>query len=450
MTSTKAHATPTKDFFVRMITRDINLEDCILDLIDNSLDGAGRLLHGEHQGTPVPSYEGFFARVTLSKEKFSITDNCGGISLDDAVNYAFHFGRRADAPAEGDYSIGLYGIGMKRAIFKLGELIKITSSTQTEAFSTCIDVPKWLSQTKASQESNAIVEDWDFDLDEAPVLTSSGTSIEISNLHPPVAEQLADPNFQNSLARIIARDYSQFIAKGFVIELCGRMIAATPLQLRLSDEFSPVRESYEDGGVKVEIFAGMTKPPPDDLSPIDARAEAETYGWYVACNDRFIVAGDKSEMTVWGEDGFPYWHYQYNGFIGLVSFHAKDARLLPWTTTKRDVDESNAVYRRAITRMKEVTRAWIKYTGERRVDLKSAKEKESQAVTQSLFEIAENKVLRTPQVTRSPIPQGSIQYYRPAADIKRAKKLLGNERMPNYKVGTETFEYFLRHEGSES
>ena len=35
-----ADAMPTKDFFVRMITRDISLEDCILDLIDNCLDGA--------------------------------------------------------------------------------------------------------------------------------------------------------------------------------------------------------------------------------------------------------------------------------------------------------------------------------------------------------------------------------------------------------------------------
>jgi hypothetical protein len=38
----KARANPTKAFFVRMITRDISLEDCILDLIDNSVDGAWR------------------------------------------------------------------------------------------------------------------------------------------------------------------------------------------------------------------------------------------------------------------------------------------------------------------------------------------------------------------------------------------------------------------------
>ncbi len=35
-----AHANPTKAFFVSMITRDITLEDSILDLIDNSVDSA--------------------------------------------------------------------------------------------------------------------------------------------------------------------------------------------------------------------------------------------------------------------------------------------------------------------------------------------------------------------------------------------------------------------------
>lgn len=38
----KAQASPTKQFFVSMLTRDISLDDAILDLIDNCLDGAMR------------------------------------------------------------------------------------------------------------------------------------------------------------------------------------------------------------------------------------------------------------------------------------------------------------------------------------------------------------------------------------------------------------------------
>ena len=39
MTEEYASAYPRKNFFIQMFTKDISLEDCILDLIDNSIDG---------------------------------------------------------------------------------------------------------------------------------------------------------------------------------------------------------------------------------------------------------------------------------------------------------------------------------------------------------------------------------------------------------------------------
>lgn len=38
----KVKAGPTKEFFVSMITRDIQLADAIVELIDNSIDGIKR------------------------------------------------------------------------------------------------------------------------------------------------------------------------------------------------------------------------------------------------------------------------------------------------------------------------------------------------------------------------------------------------------------------------
>ena len=43
----RAEASPTKQFFVSMLTRDINLADAILDLLDNCLDGALQLANGK-------------------------------------------------------------------------------------------------------------------------------------------------------------------------------------------------------------------------------------------------------------------------------------------------------------------------------------------------------------------------------------------------------------------
>ena len=45
----------------------------------------------------------------------------------------------------GEDLIGLYGIGMKRAIFKMGALAEVHSSTADEGFRVDIDVEKWIS-----------------------------------------------------------------------------------------------------------------------------------------------------------------------------------------------------------------------------------------------------------------------------------------------------------------
>jgi Single-strand binding protein family len=43
MTLGTASAVPTKEFFVRTLIRDISLDDCVLDLVDNSIDSAREL-----------------------------------------------------------------------------------------------------------------------------------------------------------------------------------------------------------------------------------------------------------------------------------------------------------------------------------------------------------------------------------------------------------------------
>ena len=40
MTANKIKANPTKDFFITMLTRDIEIHRSVLDLIDNSVDAA--------------------------------------------------------------------------------------------------------------------------------------------------------------------------------------------------------------------------------------------------------------------------------------------------------------------------------------------------------------------------------------------------------------------------
>ncbi|WP_198020990.1 ATP-binding protein [Mesorhizobium sp. LNJC391B00] len=207
---TKAIANPTKTFFVRMITRDITLEDCILDLIDNSIDGAwsseGSRPMGLAEEVDLSKYR---IDIEALEDSFCIVDNCGGMTLNAAINHAFSFGRQALEEHE-DYSIGVYGIGMKRAIFKIGGEINIRSTYlerngTRQSFVVPINVTEWLKND---------VPPWDFDLEESDPLPSNGVEITISELTDGAKAAFASPAFLQNLRRTISRDYSLHLNRG--------------------------------------------------------------------------------------------------------------------------------------------------------------------------------------------------------------------------------------------
>lgn len=438
MTTERVDASPTKEFFISMITRDISLEDCILDLLDNSIDGA-RASIAKTQPNTDHRFEGFKAEITTASDSFVIKDNCGGIPIEQARAYAFHFGRRRDAPASAPDSIGLYGIGMKRAMFKLGRTIMVKSSTQQESFSMAIDVEEW-----AKDEKN-----WDFLL-ESGNATDVGTALEIVDLNEGVGEEFADQVFSTGLNSIIARDYSLVLQAGFEVYLNGNKVVPFAFGWLSGDDFEPMHETYEDDGVEVDIIAGLSRIPSDDDSPGDAESlETKYYGWFVVCNDRVVVAGDKSDLTVWGDELFPAWHPQYNGFTGTVHFKAPDPIKLPWKTTKRGVDETSPLYRRAISRMKDVTRTFIAYTNARKLDLEEAKRKEQAA--RLVTSPPQRPELKLPSFAPAAAPRvrlANIAYQVSEREFVDVARALGNERMARKDVGLRTFQFFKERMGS--
>lgn len=134
---TTVDAMPVKSFFVSMLTRDIKLEDAILDLLDNSVDGI--LRSKQHSGKK--PYKGFYAEIEFKDSTFSISDNCGGIPWDQH-KYAFRMGRSNDRKDVAG-TVGAYGIGMKRAIFKMGQQCLISTQNGDNSYEVEI-TPKWI------------------------------------------------------------------------------------------------------------------------------------------------------------------------------------------------------------------------------------------------------------------------------------------------------------------
>ena len=120
-----------------MLTRDINLADAILDLLDNCLDGALRLADGGNV-----DYAQHFVKIELAADHFSIEDNCGGIPREVAKNYAFKMGRDTNDDRNSDTeSIGMYGVGTNVAIFKMGREALVRTRYDEDTFEVPITSP---------------------------------------------------------------------------------------------------------------------------------------------------------------------------------------------------------------------------------------------------------------------------------------------------------------------
>ena len=127
---TTVDATPVKSFFVEMLTRDIELVDAILDLLDNCVDG---ILRQRKNSSGEKPYKGFKAKITFDEKSFSISDNCGGIPGICTITRS-EWVKSVSIEIANLPTVGVYGIGMKRAIFKIGKRCLISTQNQEDCY----------------------------------------------------------------------------------------------------------------------------------------------------------------------------------------------------------------------------------------------------------------------------------------------------------------------------
>lgn len=432
-----AKGDPSKGLFVEMITKDLGPADAILDLLDNCVDGAIRTINPTtKEGRLNRDYTGFWVTIDFTSDTFDMNDNCGGIPLELAKEYAFRFGKPDDAPEPITESIGLYGIGMKRGLLKMGGKFQVTSITATDVFDVCVDVSAW---RKA--------ESWDFPMKVRKTRKADkpfGTKLKVTELYQSVQNFYATSTFLNEMYSRVQRDYSFILKRGLTITINGHKVRALIPTLKVSDELAPYRVHRRIDGVDVEVTAGLGAPPPADDSPGIKFPEKQFYGWYIVCNDRVILSADRSETTGWGRGGVANWHPQYLGFFGLVRFDCPDPTKLPWTTTKHGVDVSSTVYQKALVYMMEVTREFVAYTNKRLGREKDIKQIEKAAKSVPVWEVPRRNKLKVPAIIDD--PHLRIQYNKPWTEIVALGKALRLSRISGKGVGIASFEYAYKRE----
>ena len=273
-----------------------------------------------------------------------------------------------------------------------------------------------------------------------------GVDIVVKDLTLAARTACENPAFLQNLRRMISRDYSLYLSRGLNIKVDGEPITGVGVELGMSDDFAPLRITYDDlqdeQRVFVELLGGMAAPPPDTNEPDDQFDGDKRFGWYVACNGRVVMAADKSSVSGWGTAEWPQWHRQYAGFIGIVLFSASNTAALPLTTTKRSVDQTSDVYRRAQLKMRDLSKEWIAYTNLRKQALEEAKRKEAVARAVPIRDVEVKPALVLPTLTLQKVERpANVNYSVPVKKMKRLAKALGNVNLTYREVGIRSFDY---------
>ncbi len=455
---------PVKSFFVHMLTRDIHLKDAILDLLDNCVDGIQRIETSSTLKKKKP-YEGYSAKISFSGDEFVIEDNCGGIPW-QCHSYAFRMGRPDTSLVDkGLKTVGVYGIGMKRAVFKIGEDCVISTHSKDKSYEIHV-TPDWLKQD----------DNWDLMPNSLRERKGDcGTRIKISRILPGIAKEFRSKAFENEFCATVATHFAFIMDKGFQVYVNGTLVVPKSIKMLFSDDLKsganirPFIYESTINGVDVFLAVGFARPIPsgeeteENIRNFKDKYSSADAGWTVVCNDRTVLYCDKTALTGWGVSGVPQYHPQFIAISGIVIFSSTDPKLLPTTTTKRGIDASSDLYLNVRDKMIEGMKIFTQYTNQWKEKSLALKSKELFDKTSMLnIEEVRQSVKKVSMIaTRGtypgkqhkpelPLPVKSrtserISFVRNIDEIQRVSRFLfQSARKSSAEVGEQCFERVLK------
>lgn len=289
----------TRDYAITDMRKDTTIKSAIFDLIDNSIEAAEKL--GRIRGHKIT--------IITEIDRFSIKDDCGGLNP-KLIKELFKIGGHGD-------KIHGFGVGMKRAIIKLGNKAKILSYNNAKSFDITFDVNKW-----------GYNDDWSWDISRLnkSELNTCGVEIYVEQLEAEV-QRFFRKGEGNNLSEDISRRYRMFLESGMKIILNGKKIKHYKIK-DTPDKVSPTYVIQNDIKVQIRIYSTI--------------GVKEENGWDIFINNKCICETNKSEDIQWNktkkEKG-----YSYRRFRGEVLIEGVDVRDLPLNATKDKIDFNSEI-----------------------------------------------------------------------------------------------------------
>lgn len=308
----RVDGTPEKRMFWSIIS-DYDLRTGICELVDNAIDNW--MAGGRKSGLEV--------RVNLDPRRslISVWDNAGGVRKDDLRLLIAPGGSRNDPNAP---TIGIFGVGSKRAGIALGAQVVIKTRYKREP-SYQIDITdQWLENPN-----------WDMPIYQIGDLTPATTEIEISHIRDPFSSEDVE-----SIRARLGEIYSWFIEAGCEIRLNGTLVepikfddwAFPPNYL---PRFAEFEAKLGDHAVNFIIHSGLIK---------NRDGESENYGVYFYCNNRLIAKEVRSREVgyfVTSEAGVP---HPDASLCRVLVYMNGPAEAMPWNSSKSSINYGHAAF----------------------------------------------------------------------------------------------------------
>lgn len=308
------NATPSKRLFLSIIA-DYDLNRSICELVDNALDVWVR--GGKAKDILV--------EITLDgvQQAIVVQDNAGGL---DRSELKFIVGPGQTGTAPTDETIGIFGVGTKRAVVALAQNIKIkTRHLAKETFQVEFD-DDWLSD-----------DDWGLPLYEVDQIARGTTIVELTKLRIQITAEviaLAVEHLSATYAKFLQNQHIQIKLNG--TSLTPKFFDNWAYPPKYSPRRYTGRLSTEDGSIlRIEVIAGLS----NESSPASGE-----YGVYFYCNDRLVARALKTLEVGFTRGLAGVAHPKVSLTKVLVSLNG-DARAMPWNSSKSDISTKHEVFR---------------------------------------------------------------------------------------------------------
>ncbi|MBS1717793.1 MAG: ATP-binding protein [Armatimonadetes bacterium] len=307
-------AVPSKRLFLSIIA-DYDLKRALCELVDNGLDVWVRA--GRTKAISIA------VEIDPVQQTLTVTDNAGGLAKTE-LRYIVSPGQTGTEPT--DETIGIFGVGTKRAVVALAQRVVIRTRFRKEGTYEVNITDEWLKDDS----------DWMLRYDEVDAIGEGTTIIELTKLRSPLT--------QDSITQVkdhFAATYAYFLSEDKVkIVVNGEQLKPRFFEnWSYPPKFGPRRylhtiDAGEYGAVRLEAIAGLAS----ESSPATGE-----YGVYFYCNDRLIGRALKTYEVGFskGFAGIPHPKISLTRIIVRLN---GDARAMPWNSSKSDVDTKHPVF----------------------------------------------------------------------------------------------------------